>query len=231
MTKAYFTFFTELPKRFQEIGSVFPSSRALSERMAEPVKLTESPVKILEVGPGTGPITRVILEMMKPSDQLTICEINGKLLNRLKTSLETNGNYQSNADRVRFVEGPVQQLGEQVSELKFDVIICSLPFLNFTPELADEIMSLFRKLLTPGGKLTFFEYVGIRHISPMLLSQTNRSRVKKVTSTMKRWQAFAQEHGAVSSKISVLNIPPARSIQLCFDPAPEAVGSEVLCQV
>jgi phospholipid N-methyltransferase len=121
----------ELPGKFEEIGSLWPSSRSLSRAIVASIRDRPDPKRILEVGPGTGPFTREILAAMGDSDKLRICEINAQLLRSLKKQLEGDSRFLRHHGRVRFFQGPVQSLDEELSGGLFDVIICGLPFSNF----------------------------------------------------------------------------------------------------
>ena len=157
-------FIRELPRRFSEIGAMVPSSRYLGKKMVRPIEQALHPLSILEVGPGTGPFTRQIIELMGADDHLVICELNRKFLNRLSQNLQSNSYYKQNKSRIDFFDGSVFDLGGRYQQGSFDVIVSSLPLANFSPEEVDRIFQLFDNLLVDGGSLTFFEYAGLKRI-------------------------------------------------------------------
>lgn len=220
MTGDYFAFIRELPKSFHQIGAMLPSSRSLGRAMVRPLRKDrrhDAPLRILEVGPGTGPFTRQILKLMRPEDRLTICEINERFLERLKRRLANDEHYLRHADRVEFFLGPVQALPRERPEQRFDIVVSSLPFSNFMPADVDEIMSIFHQLTDGRGKLTVLEYLGVRRISTVFAASPEaRERYIGVERVIERWRRRVAHGGHVSSRVSLLNVPPALAIEFDF---------------
>ena len=65
-------------------GSVVPSSPALSRALAAGVTAARGPVRVLEVGPGTGPVTRELLKRIGPDDVLDIVELNDDFVRHME---------------------------------------------------------------------------------------------------------------------------------------------------
>ena len=212
----YLVFVRELPKSFSEIGAMLPSSPALAKVMVDPVTVVPGPRRILEVGPGTGPFTREILGLMRDGDTFVICEINPRFMARLKNSLCNDPNFLRHAERVIFFEGPVQALKAEKQNEKFDVIVSSLPFVNFTPDVVDGIFMQFSRMLKENGVVTFLQYVGVWKLRELLSSNRTRKRVQAVEDVIAKWAARAKNGGEVRKKVSLLNVPPAMSVQLKF---------------
>jgi phosphatidylethanolamine/phosphatidyl-N-methylethanolamine N-methyltransferase len=208
------TFLKELPKSFRQIGAVIPSSRALAKALARPVRLAKEPIRILEVGPGTGPITRQILRFMGSEDTLLICELNATFLQRLQSKLEKNPFFQRHRDRVNFFQGPVQNLVDRGLENSFDAIVSSLPFSNFAPDVVEEILNLFSALLAPNGTFTFCEYVGLRKLSAIVRPAHERARAKAVDAVVDRWMESWEIAGQVKKDFTLLNVPPAITVEV-----------------
>jgi phospholipid N-methyltransferase len=182
--------------------------------MVRPIRQASHPIRILEVGPGTGPFTRQIVKLLRPSDEFVICEVNPRFIERLKESLHPLPEYQRNSDRIRFFQGPVQELPKESLDSGFDVIVSSLPLANFHPADVESIFALFEGLLAEGGCITFFEYVGVRRIGIPFRSPSGSQRVRQVDQVVKKWCAQAEETGSIRRKVSFLNLPPAISIEL-----------------
>lgn len=184
--------------------------------MVRPIREATRPLNILEVGPGTGPFTRQILRLMSPEDTFTICEINPRFLELLRRNLEKKPYFQKNKERVRFFQGPVQELPTLGQHQKYDIIISSLPFTNFTPETVEEILSLFREMTADGGSVNFMEYLGVRRLSTVVCSQRSRERLARVDKVIQRWYDEVEECGEVRKKLSLFNLPPAFAIELAY---------------
>lgn len=216
MAADYITFLKELPESFKQIGGVIPSSPFLGRDMVRPIREAQKrkgALRILEVGPGTGPFTRQILKLMKREDTLLVCEINPRFIADLKDRLQDNKHYLSHKDRMEFFEGPVQNLAKFNGSMRFDVIVSSLPFSLFSPDTVREVLELFNSMLLPEGTLTFCEYVGLRKISELVSSPENKIRVKAIERVMKDWHHAAEQSGRIKKTVSLLNLPPAFTIR------------------
>jgi phospholipid N-methyltransferase len=218
MVADYLVFVRELPKSFAQIGAMLPSSTAFAKLMVAPIRKADHPLTILEVGPGTGPFTRQIIELMGPEDRFIICEINPRFVRRLKKTLRRNRHYQRHKDRITFFQGPVQLLPHSDLPARFDVIVSSLPFVNFAPEVVDEILGLFKQMTRDGGSLTFCQYVGVCKIRELFSDRPTRTRVKGVEEVVRKWCDQVSEKGAVHRRVTFLNVPPAMAIEFNYTP-------------
>ncbi|MDQ2632456.1 MAG: class I SAM-dependent methyltransferase [Pseudomonadota bacterium] len=105
------------------VGAIIPTSSVTARRMASVID-TDSGLPVLEVGPGTGVITKAILGRgVKPVDVYTV-EYSHDFVMHLKR------NYPG----VNVIEGDGFNLDEALSELPdtvFDCVISGVPLLNF----------------------------------------------------------------------------------------------------
>jgi phosphatidylethanolamine/phosphatidyl-N-methylethanolamine N-methyltransferase len=162
---------------FKHTGCLCGSSKWAAEALARPLNKQRAPMNILEAGAGTGAVTLNILRYMIPGDKLVICEINSEFMKILKKRLEENKLYQKYKDNVVFFNGPIQELSE---DIKFNVIVCALPFLNFELSLVKEIFEKFERISAAEGVLTYFEYLGIRPISKLVSPANRKKRMQEI---------------------------------------------------
>lgn len=207
------TVWKEIANRFGEIGMVMPSSRSLARAMVRPLKELQTPRRVLEVGPGTGPMTKQILRHLTDADTFVICEINPIFLAQLKQILATDPNFIKHKSRIVFFEGPVQELAKSGIDTDFDFILSTLPFLNFTGREVDELFSMYEELLSDRGVLSTCEYIGLRKVNLFFSSPRQRSRMKEVDNVLRKWRNVAKTQGELRSEISLLNFPPAFAVQ------------------
>jgi phospholipid N-methyltransferase len=66
--REYRLFWREFRQNFHTTGAILPSGRALARALARFVRAERSRVRILEVGPGTGAVTREIVAAL-PADR------------------------------------------------------------------------------------------------------------------------------------------------------------------
>src|SRR5581483_5471549 len=73
-------FFREFRRHFPATGAILPSSRFLARALVRPLRSPRPACRILEVGPGTGSVTREIVWRMQSGDRLDAVEINGRFV-------------------------------------------------------------------------------------------------------------------------------------------------------
>ena len=172
----YRAFLTQFLRNYQTTGAVIPSGRGLASALCRHVG-TGAPQKILEAGPGTGAVTGVVVERMRPEDHLWMVELNPTFAAHLRGAFEQRPAFRAVADRCHLVEGSLQALGH---DGEFDVVISGLPLNNFPLEDVRTILEAYSKLLKPSGVLSFFQYVFIRDVKAMVSFGPERARLKAV---------------------------------------------------
>jgi phospholipid N-methyltransferase len=102
---------------------------------------------IVELGSGTGVITREILKRAHVDAEVIAFEIHApfvRMLNELRHP------------RLKLVAKPAQQLTKHVPQA--DVVISSLPLMAFKEKDVTAIISQVKKALRPGGQFVQFQY-------------------------------------------------------------------------
>ena len=179
MIKDNIIFLKEFFNEFRSTGSFCPNSKWAAKAMTIPIasRRETSPLRILELGPGTGSVTTKILEQMTVRDELAICEINPRLMRALKVKLARNPFYILHQERIRFFECAAQEMPE---DDKYDVIVCALPFLNFDLVTVEEIFAKLRSVSTEETVMTYYEYIGLRTIGLMMSPPKRKARIKQL---------------------------------------------------
>ncbi len=131
-------------------GSDRTSSRFLGNALARYVGVSETPLRILEVGPGTGAVTRSILRKVRANDQLDLVELNDQFVQVLQDKFATQGPFNKHANQVSIIHDRVEAM---VDREPYDVIVSGLPLNNFDPDVIRSILSTFEKLLKKGGNI------------------------------------------------------------------------------
>ncbi len=174
----YGLFFRECLRNFHATGAIVPSGRFLASALARFVG--NGPAggqQILEVGPGTGAVTRRIVAQMGPDDQLDLVEPNDRFVEQLRQQFETDPALQRVAERVRVLHCPVEQLAHGKV---YDLIISGLPLNNFSVADVQGILAALTGLLKPGGTLSFFEYIAVRRARALLSGRAERARLRGI---------------------------------------------------
>lgn len=208
-------FFRQFRQQFHTTGSILPSSRFLSRALASEVAKPHPPARILEVGPGTGPVTRQLLRRMGSEDRLDAVEINAEFVRRLQSILDADDIYPTMRDRVRIIHSAVEDLPGQGS---YDFIISGLPLNNFHVDAVRRIFRTFKRLLKPGGTLSYFEYQLIRSLKMPFVGRPERRRLAGIG----RVAGCHIRDYQVRRDLIFLNVPPAIARHLRFQTTPAA---------
>jgi phospholipid N-methyltransferase len=158
--------------------------------------------RILEVGPGTGPVTAQIIRQMGPHDTLDLVELNGHFVSVLQDRLQREPRWQRQADRVQIHCQPIEELA---TDQPFDVIISGLPLNNFSCAMVAAILDRLHQLAAAEAMLSFFEYVAIRKAKSLFCKLPQRLRLAGIEQILAR-QFAAWE---IDRECIVANVPPA----------------------
>jgi phospholipid N-methyltransferase len=170
-------FFRQFRERFETTGAVAPSSRFLASAMTRPLRQAKKPVRVLEVGPGTGAVTRKIVTLLGPEDRFDLVELNEAFAALLQKRFEENAAYRRVAGQSRIHVCPIEEFPRSEP---YDVIISGLPLNNFPCDLVRRIFDVFFQLLAPGGTLSYFEYMYVRSIKRRVSNGSERSRLTEL---------------------------------------------------
>jgi phospholipid N-methyltransferase len=181
----------------ETIGSIFPSSDALTSKLVTQIVPSRSPKKYLEVGAGTGAVTDAIIKKLGPKDTLDVVESDHALCSLLKNKYKN--------PNIKIYEKSI----EDFEESDYDGIISSLPFNQFSLDFVKGVFFKYLKMMKPGGFLSYYEYKYPK-VCTRLLTE-HRQRLEKI-------RDFKTEVGQkFHEKIEPVwwNLPPAdvRSIQ------------------
>lgn len=164
----------------KRIGAVAPSSRGLCRAMTD--WLPGPDEFIVELGPGTGVVTQMLLERGVRPDRLIAIEMSPELAKMI----------QERFAGIHVINGDACKMDELIREFvppnkTVGAVISSLPLRNFPHELAETLARKIYDVLRPEGRWVQFSY----------RIQTNRHRGDHYFT-------------ALPSKIVWLNLPPAR---------------------
>ena len=161
-------------------GAVAPSGRALARAMATAIGAPPKGL-IVELGPGTGPVTQSLIETGVAPRRLVLVEYDAGFCQLLKTRFAP----------ATIVEGDAYDLPRALAPFKgrrIAAIVSSLPLLNQPPPRREKLIADAFALMGPSGVFVQFTYG--------LLSPIPR-------------EVCANHYSAVRSKPILRNLPPA----------------------
>ncbi len=165
----------------QRTGSLAPSSPQLAAAMAH--WLPSNPESyVLELGPGTGAVTEMLIKRGLREDRLVAIERNPKMARLLREKFP----------RAQIINGDAWQLDHLLHSRREPIesvgaVISSLPLLNFPHEEAEALTQKIRAVLEPDGNWVQYSY----HLGKKQVRGASTFKLR-------------------ASKIVWLNFPPAR---------------------
>ncbi len=204
-------FIRECRRQFRSTGAVLPSTRFLARALASELRKPHEPARILEVGPGTGSVTKEILRRLQPRDRLDLVEINARFVRLLRDRFDKEWEFRFYREQVEVIHSAVEALpGEGI----YDYIVSGLPLNNFPVATVRTIFRAYDRLLKPGGTLTYYEYVLIRHLKTPFVNRRERRRLLSVGRLV---GGYIRDYQIRRERIFI-NVPPATVRHLRLKP-------------
>ena len=198
----YGVFLREFWRRFHTTGAVLPSGPWLAAALVRYLDEPDGSRRILEVGPGTGAVTRRIVAGMRPKDELDLVELNDQFVALLRARFASELPFCQAADRTRIHHSRIEELPADGS---YDVVISGLPLNNFSAAEVEKILGILMGLLKPGGTLSFFEYIAIRQIRSVVSRRDERQRLRGIGRALDK----VLDRGEIRRDWVWPNVPPA----------------------
>ena len=148
------------------VGSIIPTSSVTARKMASVIDV-RSGLPALEVGPGTGVITKAILETGLAPEKLTSVEFSTDFYNHLVARF----------DGVNFINGDAFDLDKTLGDLRdatFDSVVSAVPLLNFPMHMRVSLLEDLLDRMPPGRPVVQFSY---GPVSP-IIAQPDRYHIK-----------------------------------------------------
>jgi phospholipid N-methyltransferase len=172
-----------------KVGSIAPSSPELAQQMVEGIRPTNESV-VLELGVGTGAITKFLQEIVPYRESYLGIEIDKTLVKLLK------GNFPA----LKIVRGnacDAFSIYQKTGFGKVGYIICCLPFVSLPNDVGDKILLEIDKFMEQGCVFRTLQYAhGYYFPSAIKLREHMRDRYGK----------------ARKSPLVVKNVPPAYTL-------------------
>ncbi|MGE3298245.1 MAG: class I SAM-dependent methyltransferase [Porticoccaceae bacterium] len=146
-------FLQQFLKNPRQVGSVIPSSRYLERRVVTLADIAAART-IVELGTGTGGITRAILGAMPMDARLLGIEINPRFQELLANCAD---------DRLIPHAGSAEHLREILAQHGLsapDAIVSGIPFSTMDRRLGTRILASIADALAPGGRFVAYQVSG-----------------------------------------------------------------------
>lgn len=134
------------------VGAVSPSTKFLGEKMLENIDF-DNAKGLIELGPGTGVFTDVIIERMRKDAKLLVFELNDEFYENLSARIDD--------PRVQIIHDSAENIAKYLPEeeqTNQDAVISSLPLMVFPSDLRQAVVNAAYTALKPKGKYVQFQY-------------------------------------------------------------------------
>jgi phospholipid N-methyltransferase len=162
-TAARLRYLAQFARNPRELGSVTPSSRWLSRAVSDAIDYSGAR-RLVELGPGTGAFTRLILDHMHPEARLLAIETNLDFVDHLREIAPD--------DRLHVVNESAEHVDRLALDLGWhsvDVVVSGLPYSLIPPPVIRDILAASSRALRPGGLFVGYQYS--RYLRPYLVER------------------------------------------------------------
>ena len=192
---AYRLFIREFFRTFRVTASLVPSSRFLAAAMLDPVDFRK-PRTIVELGPGTGVMTKEILRRMTPDSRLFAFEVNPHFIRHLRAHYHD--------PRLTVLHADACDLADHLRDHNAGVlhaVVSSLGLTSMPHGIRTRIVQQAASCLAPDGVLTQFQYLTSRRPVPEIPALRLRPFREK--------QFLHAYFPTITTRKVLLNFPPA----------------------
>ena len=148
MKNSLFSHFIRNPR---QIGACCPSGIALCREIVDNMKLNEADL-VVELGPGTGAITKYLVEKMVDSAKLLCVELNRDFVDQLQLQYPKSTFICDSASNLPYIL-------KAKNLPSADIVLSGLPWAIFSENLQTEILTAVYDSLKVGGQFATFAYV------------------------------------------------------------------------
>ncbi len=132
----------------KSVGALAPSSKFLVNKMLKRIDFTKD-INILELGPGTGVVTKQLLEKISPDSNLVCLELNEQFCQDLQQLKDKN---------LKVIQGSAEDISDLFDTQSFDYVVSGLPLAIFKKDCVNEILNGCVASLKDDGKYIQFQY-------------------------------------------------------------------------
>ncbi|GAB5418565.1 MAG: rRNA adenine N-6-methyltransferase family protein [Crocinitomicaceae bacterium] len=143
-------FLRQFFKDRQMVGAVAPSTKFLAEKMLKHIDFDKAKV-IVELGPGNGVFTEIMLQRMSPDAKLFVFELNEEFHKDVAAKI--------NDPRAHIIHDSAENIEKYVTEAgTADAVVSSLPLMVFPEELRASVVKAAHTALHEEGNYVQFQY-------------------------------------------------------------------------
>lgn len=194
-----FVFAKEFFKSPGGVGTVFPCSQSVGAELVKYIVKSQQsnpskPLRILEVGAGTGSITEVIASSLRSIDCLDAVELSEDMSVVLHKKFDSKSNISVHCISIL----------DWSPQYHYDFIISTLPFTLFDIDMMVNAIEHLKKLIKPYGVLSFVAYLGGSTLKSFFAFGGQGREQRKKSAILKNLRGTYE----IGSTVVWKNVPP-----------------------
>lgn len=157
-----------------KVGAVAPSSPELAAEMLQGIQPDDKNI-VLELGVGTGAITRYLQDIIPTKSSYLGIELDGELVRTMNSRF-------SDMNIVVGSAADAYSIHKESGLGKVSYLVCCLPFVSLPKEVSDSVLAEIVKFMDEGCTLRIFQYAHGYYLPPAIkLREFMRNRYGRST--------------------------------------------------
>ncbi len=169
-----------------QVSALFPTNPEIGRAMVRGLDLQRAHA-VVEFGPGTGAITKTVLEVIGDSTTFFAVELNEQIAKR----------FAKNFPQVPLFQGDAADIARFTTEIgasHLDAVITALPWTTIPKKVRARILDETVRLLRPGGAFTWVTYRSVKSAGVQEFMGELAERFSRVEPAIAVHQAMVQAH-------------------------------------
>ncbi|MFT4554664.1 MAG: phospholipid N-methyltransferase [Chlamydiales bacterium] len=194
--KNHITFLKHFLRNPTAVGAVSALNDNVAKKMVKYLKSRDysRPCRILEVGAGTGSITKKIVPELSDNDILDLVEIDLGCCKILEEKFNEHKGVQVISRSVL----------DWKPEYQYDFIISTLPFNSFPAPFVESILAHFKDISASGCLCSYVEYAFLSKISQLFGNKMKKPQIRSRRQTLKNYRNTL----LIEKQCELRNFPP-----------------------
>ncbi len=137
-----------------QMSAIFPTSPEIGRAMVRGLELDKARA-VVEFGPGTGSITKAVLEVIGEATMFFAVELNEQIAKRFAKNFPTVPLFQGDA-------AEIARYTQEVGAAHLDAVITALPWTTIPTKARVRILDETVRLMRPGAVFTWVTYRSVK---------------------------------------------------------------------
>lgn len=198
----FHAFFVQVVRHPLRVGAFTPCSRFAAQEITKYIDYepADKPLAILEVGAGSGVLTKrieKILDRKKIPYIIDVIEIDPEYCTELHKQFDENPNITIHCTDITQWQAP----------RSYHYIISALPFATLPLSLIESVLTLYKHILLPTGIVSYYEHMWLPNIKQYFLQDKERKEYQRKLAKLNEFKKnYVFDIGSVWANITPLYV-------------------------